>query len=77
MMATDGPAEVLSGLREEGVIQHLGVAGGPIDLMIRFVETDLFEAIITRNRYTLVNRAADPLFDVAAERGVAALNAAP
>ena len=77
MMATDGPAEVLSGLREEGVIQHLGVAGGPIDLMIRFVETDLFEAVITHNRYTLVNRAADPLFDVAAERGVAALNAAP
>ncbi|MBA3636828.1 MAG: aldo/keto reductase [Actinomycetota bacterium] len=77
MMATGGPVEVLRGLREEGAIQHLGVAGGPIDLMIRFVETDLFEAVITHNRYTLVNRAADPLFDVAAERGVAALNAAP
>ena len=45
--------------------------------MIQFVETDLFEAVITHNRYTLVNRTADPLFDVAAERGVAALNAAP
>ena len=77
MMTPGGPVEVLRGLTEEGVIQHLGVAGGPIDLMIRFVETDLFEAVITHNRYTLVNRAADPLFDVAAERGVAALNAAP
>jgi D-threo-aldose 1-dehydrogenase len=77
MMASGGPVEVLRGLEEEGVIQHLGVAGGPIDLMIRFVETDLFEAVITHNRYTLVNRTADPLFDVAAERGVAALNAAP
>ena len=77
MMAPGGPVEVLKGLEEEGVIQHLGVAGGPIDLMIRFVETDLFEAVITHNRYTLVNRTADPLFDVAAERGVAALNAAP
>ena len=77
MMAPGGPVEVLTGLKEEGVIQHLGVAGGPIDLMIRFVETDLFEAVITHNRYTLVNRAADPLFDVATERGVAALNAAP
>jgi D-threo-aldose 1-dehydrogenase len=67
----------LSGLKEEGMIQHLGVAGGPIDLMIRFVETDLFEAVITHNRYTLVNRTADPLIEVAAERGVAALNAAP
>ena len=77
MMAPGGPVEVLTGLKEQGVIQHLGVAGGPIDLMIQFVETDLFEAIITHNRYTLVNRTADPLFDVAAERAVAALNAAP
>src|SRR5215208_3954099 len=76
-MAPGGPVEVLKGLEEEGVIQHLGVAGGPIDLMIRFLETDLFEAVITHNRYTLVNRSADPLFDAAAEHGVAALNAAP
>ena len=77
MMSDGGPVEVLVGLKEEGVIQHLGVAGGPIDLMIRFVQTDLFEAVITHNRYTLVNRTAGPLFDVAEERGVAALNAAP
>ncbi|MDQ4127275.1 MAG: aldo/keto reductase, partial [Actinomycetota bacterium] len=54
-----------------------GVAGGPIDLMIRFVETGLFEALITHNRYTLVDRTADTLLDVAREHGVAALNAAP
>src|SRR5215207_3892543 len=77
MMAPGGPVEVLKGFEEEGVIQHLGVAGGPIDLMVRFLETDLFEAVITHNRYTLVNRTANPLFDVAAEHGVAALNAAP
>ena len=77
MMADGGPVEVLTSLKEEGMIEHLGVAGGPIDLMIRFVETDLFEAVITHNRYTLVNRTAEPLLDVAAERGVAVLNAAP
>jgi D-threo-aldose 1-dehydrogenase len=77
MMAPGGPVEVLLDLKDEGVIEHLGVAGGPIDLMIRFVETDLFEAVITHNRYTLVNRTAEPLLGVAAERGVAALNAAP
>ena len=77
MMAPGGPVEVLTGLKEEGVIEHLGVAGGPVDLMIRFVETALFEAVITHNRYTLVNRTAEPLLDVAAQRGVAALNAAP
>jgi aryl-alcohol dehydrogenase-like predicted oxidoreductase len=45
--------------------------------MIRFVETGMFEAVITHNRYTLVNRTAEPLLNVAKELGVAALNAAP
>jgi D-threo-aldose 1-dehydrogenase len=77
MMAPGGPVEVLMDLKSEGIIEHLGVAGGPIGLEIRFVETGLFEAVITHNRYTLVDRSAEPLLDVAAERGVAALNAAP
>ena len=77
MMAPGGPVEVLMSLRGEGIIQHVGVAGGPIDLMIRFVETDLFEAVITHNRYTLVDRSAESLLDVAVSRGIPALNAAP
>jgi D-threo-aldose 1-dehydrogenase len=77
MMTPGGPVEVLQDLRDEGVIEHLGVAGGPIDMEIRFVETGLFEAVITHNRYTLLDRTAEPLLDVAAERGVALLNAAP
>ena len=77
MMAPGGPVEVLLDLKDEGVIEHVGVAGGPIGLMIRFVETDLFEAVITHNRYTLVNRSAEPLLDVATERGHPVLNAAP
>ena len=77
MMASGGPVEVLQELRDEGLVEHLGVAGGPIDLEIRFVETGLFEAVITHNRYTLLDRSAEPLLEVAAERGVALLNAAP
>jgi D-threo-aldose 1-dehydrogenase len=77
MVAPGGPVETLANLKDEGIIEHLGIAGGPIDLMIRFVETGLFEAVITHNRFTLVNRTAEPLLDVAAEGGVAALNAAP
>ena len=77
MMAPGGPVEVLLALKEEGLIEHLGVAGGPIDLMIRYVKTGLFEAVITHNRYTLVNRTAEPLLNATAELGVAALNAAP
>jgi D-threo-aldose 1-dehydrogenase len=76
-MQPNGPVEVLQQCKEEGLIAHLGVAGGPIDLMIRFVETGLFEAAISHNRFTLLNREAEPLWEVCAQRGVAALNAAP
>jgi D-threo-aldose 1-dehydrogenase len=77
MMAPGGPVEVLVGLKEEGIIEHLGIAGGPVELLIRFVKTGLFETVITHNRYTLVNRTAEPLLDLAVRRGVAVLNAAP
>jgi D-threo-aldose 1-dehydrogenase len=76
-MAPAGPVEALRRCRDEGLIAHLGVAGGPIPMMIRYVETGLFEAAISHNRHTLLNRSAEPLWDVCAHRGVAALNAAP
>lgn len=76
-MAPGGPVEVLQRFREEGVIGHLGIAGGPIPLQIQYAETGLFDAVIHHNRYTLLNRSADPLIDVAVARGMAVLNAAP
>ncbi len=76
-MAPDGPVETLERYRDEGVIGHLGVAGGPADLMIQFVETDRFEAVITHNRYTLLNRSADALLTLGHEKGIGVLNAAP
>ena len=72
-----GPVETLERLRDEGLIRHIGVAGGPIDLMLRYVETGRFEAVITHNRYTLLNRSAEPLLDAAVARGMGVLNAAP
>jgi D-threo-aldose 1-dehydrogenase len=72
-----GPVEVLQSLRDEGLIGHLGVASGPVDLEIRYVESGIFDAVITHNRYTLLNRAADPLIGLAHDKGMAVLNAAP
>lgn len=77
VMARGGALEVLQRLQREGVIGHLGISGGPIDMLIRYVETGAFAAVETHNRYTLLNRAALPLLDVAAARGVAVVNAAP
>ncbi len=76
-MAPGGPVEVLQHCQQEGLIAHLGVAGGPIDLMMRFVETGLFSAAISHNRYTLLNTEADSFWNTCQRYGVAALNAAP
>lgn len=77
MMAPGGAVETLQQYKREGVIGAIGIAGGPIDLMIRYVETGAFDAVLTHNRYTLLNREANPLLDLATSRGMAALNAAP
>jgi D-threo-aldose 1-dehydrogenase len=76
-MAPGGPVEALERLRAEGVIQHLGIAGGPIDMMIQFVQTDLFSLAISHNRYTLLSQEAAVLWDECQQHHVAALNAAP
>jgi D-threo-aldose 1-dehydrogenase len=76
-MASGGPVEALQRCKDEGLVEHIGVAGGPIDLMIRYVETGAFAAAISHNRYTLLNTAADPLWDTCRRHGVAAVNAAP
>jgi D-threo-aldose 1-dehydrogenase len=75
--APGGALEVLTDLQREGAIGALGVAGGPVDLMMRYVETGAFGAMITHNRYTLVNQSAAPLLELAASRGLGVCNAAP
>lgn len=59
-MAPGGPVEMLRQCQEEGLIRHIGVAGGPIAMMTQFVETDLFALAISHNRFTLLNQEADP-----------------
>jgi D-threo-aldose 1-dehydrogenase len=77
IMAPGGAVDALQRYKEQGVIGAIGMAGGPIDLMMRYVETDAFDAVLTHNRYTLVDRTATPLIELALSRGVTVLNAAP
>lgn len=75
--APGGPLEALVRLREEGVAAHIGVAGGPVALMAEFVRSGMVEVLITHNRWTLVDRSAGRLLDLAAEHDVAVVNGAP
>jgi len=76
-MGPGGAVEALRKLQADGVIGHLGVAGGPIGLLRGYVATGVFEAVITHNRFTLLDRSAEPLLDDCAAAGVAVVNAAP
>jgi len=76
-MAEDGPVRELVKLKEEGRALHIGLAGGPVAEMIRYVATGLFDVLLTHNRYTLLDRSAEPLIEAGIERGMGIVNAAP
>jgi D-threo-aldose 1-dehydrogenase len=75
--APGGPVETLAELKREGLADHLGVAGGPVELMRSYLDTGVFEVVLTHNRYTLLDRSAEKLFRDAHARGIGVLNAAP
>lgn len=72
-----GPLDALLALKDQGVIGHLGIGAGPIDMIIRYVELGVIEVVMTHNRYNLLDREAEPLLEVCQARGVAVFNAAP
>ncbi|MEU1301123.1 MULTISPECIES: aldo/keto reductase [Streptomyces] len=74
--APGGPVEVLRELKDTGVAQAIGVAGGDTATISEYVETGHFDVLLTHNRWTLVNRTADRLIDSAVERGMGVVNAA-
>lgn len=76
-MAAGGPVEAMAALRAEGIIDNLGVAGGPIELLERYIDTGIFDVVLTHNRYSLLDRSADRLLDLAVHRGMGVVNAAP
>jgi D-threo-aldose 1-dehydrogenase len=75
--AHGGPLGALVGLRDQGLIRHLAIEGGPVDLQLKYLATDAFDAVFSHIPYNLVDRAAEPLIQNAVSRGVAFVNAAP
>ncbi|HEX3680092.1 MAG TPA: aldo/keto reductase [Galbitalea sp.] len=76
-LAKGGPMDALLAIREQGIAEFIGISGGPVQVLERFVETGYFDALITHNRYTLVDRSASPLIDRATNMGMGVANAAP
>ena len=73
----NGALAELFRMKEQGLAQSVGLAAGTVDVMMPMLRDWDFDALITHNRFTLVNRNAEAIMDYAHKRGIAVLNAAP
>jgi D-threo-aldose 1-dehydrogenase len=76
MTAKGGAVDALVAARERGEIGHIGLAGGDVHEMAKYLELGVFEVLLVHNRWTLVDRSAGPLIEQAIARGMAVVNAA-
>lgn len=76
-MAPGGAVPALLALREEGAIGAIGIASGTMAQVHEYVETGVFDVVLSHNRFTLVDRSAEPTFVRARELGMTVFNAAP
>lgn len=76
LTAPDGAVEALVELRESGAVGAIGLAGGRVQEMARYLALGVFDVLLVHNRWTLVDRSADALVAEARARGMGVLNAA-
>ena len=73
----DGAFDELFKLKEEGLTKAVGLAMGKIDIMFPMIKNWDFDVLINHNRYTLLNREANDMYDYAYSKNIAIINAAP
>jgi D-threo-aldose 1-dehydrogenase len=73
----DGALGELFRIKEEGLAKAVGLAAGPTTVMTPLLRDWDFDALITHNRFTLVNRNAEDMLNFTQSKGIAVLNAAP
>jgi D-threo-aldose 1-dehydrogenase len=72
-----GALDELMRMKQEGLAGAVGLAAGRVDIMMPILRDWDLEVLITHNRFTLVNRNAEPMLQLAVDRGISILNAAP
>ncbi len=72
-----GAVAELFKIKEEGLAEAVGLAAGDVDVMTPILKEWPFDVMLTHNRFTLVNRNAEEMIELARAKGIATLNAAP
>ncbi|MDA8738126.1 aldo/keto reductase, partial [Candidatus Pelagibacter bacterium] len=73
----DGAMDELFKIKNEGLAKAVGVAMGKVDIMFPLLKDWDFDVVINHNRYTLINREANEMYDYASSKNIAIFNAAP
>ncbi len=73
----DGAMDELFKIKNEGLAKAAGVAMGKVDIMFPLLKNWDFDVIINHNRYTLLNRETNEMYDYASSKNIAIFNAAP
>jgi D-threo-aldose 1-dehydrogenase len=76
-IAPGGAVEALVALKNEGLVDNIGVAGGDLSVLTDYVRTGEFDVVLNHNRFTLVDQSASALIDETKARGMGFVNAAP
>lgn len=76
MTGPGGAVEALSALRADGEVGAIGLAGGHTPTVSRYLDLGVFDVVLVHNRWTLVDRGAEPVIGFAADHGIGVVNAA-
>jgi D-threo-aldose 1-dehydrogenase len=71
-----GAVRALVDLREQGVVGSIGLAGGDVRIMAKYLALEVFDVLLVHNRWTLVDRSATGVIAEARRQGMGILNAA-
>ena len=74
--APGGAVDALVALKESGQVGSIGLAGGHVKEMARYLALGVFDVLLIHNRWTLLDRSAGALIDEALGRGMGIFNAA-
>ncbi|MGI9402812.1 MAG: aldo/keto reductase, partial [Rhizobiaceae bacterium] len=70
-----GALDELFKMRDEEVVDAIGLGAGDVDVMIPILQERDFDVVLTHNRNTLLNRNANTMIDLCVSRGIAVINA--
>ena len=76
MTAPGGAVDTLVRLRDDGEIGAIGLAGGQVQVMERYLNLSVFQVLLVHNRWTLVDRSAEKIIALATNAGMGVMNAA-